>query len=154
MRGKPIEEAVIPIHDSEFMNQFWPLFRRPELENFERIVLLSTYDRVWVKSERFEELLVAFRDFEKASESMGLETHIGRYADDLDKNMELISDQMIGCCWHITSVVSNPWEIFDEATEEFLFYNVKTGDNGHWELFDDCLTPALEDLLKQEDDKD
>lgn len=121
----------IPMFD---MTEFWDVWKLKEVPLFEKIVLLSTYDRVYVSKGNLPKLIEAFVQFDKTYEN----NHIASYMKDIENN----KDKLIGVAWHITSITDNPWYNWDEEKEEYIPINIKESEKA-WELFDDCLNPFI-----------
>ncbi len=122
-----------PFKDS---SGFWDVYKKEEVPVFEKIVLLSTYDLVYVKKENFGELISAFNEFANKYPK----THLRSYCHDIEKN----KDQIIAICWSITSLSDNLWCTWENDTGKWINIS-KEGE--HWELFDDNLN-CLKDMTK------
>ncbi len=106
---------------------FWGVWKLPTVPTFEKIVMLSTYDNVWVSKENIVKLLDAFKEFIKTFPEAN--THIPRYIQDIEK-----AENLKGVCWHISSIGEDPWFEWNDEDEE-VQYDFKSGDK-HWELFE------------------
>ena len=118
----------------EQLEKFWVLWELPVVPTFEKIVLLSTYDRVWVSEKNLSRLVTAFKEFINAFPESN--THLAKYVRDIENFTSKDSD-IKGICWHLSSMSEDTWSWFDDNDEE-VEYNFETGTK-HWELFDDVL---------------
>lgn len=110
------------------IEDIWKLFESTKLTKAERIVLGSTFDKVLVKVEDKDELLLAFREFEG-------ETSLKEQADLIEKAIKE-KPEIVAIGWNQTSVCGDTWatENYNEETEDYAGYNLETG-NKHWFLF-------------------
>lgn len=109
--------------------KLWKLVDTNTLEDFENIVLKSTFDNVVVKKEEIPMLLEAFKEYDKQYPNSSLLEQAAIIETEILQNSE-----MQGVCWNQTSVNSNPWtEGYNEETDEDIPYNVTTGKK-HWFL--------------------
>lgn len=123
---------IIPTFNEEEhiknMHEIWDLFNSDKVNKIDRIVLGTTFDRVLVKRENFEELISAFENF---NSDTSLKEQAGVIKGML-KNKEIIA---VG--WNQTSICSNQWiqHKYNEENDEYEPYNCLTGENHFW-LFD------------------
>ena len=107
--------------------KLWKLVHDDRLEGFERRVLASTFDNAMVKKANFAEFVHDLQAFaEKYPDSKAV-CHIQDMAQIID-NLEDIA-----ICWHLTSVCSNPWYVYDGEKDESEVYNINTRED-HWFL--------------------
>jgi len=115
-------------YNEKDLREFWDCWKTADhMPEWAKIVLLSTYDKVYVKRENLGKLIDAFVKFDETFPN----THCGSYAKDLKVNI----DKIDGCCWYLTSITDDPWSEWDEETEEYVPYDFSSGDD-HWELFE------------------
>jgi len=108
--------------------RFWASWQLKEVPMFEKIVLLSTYDKCYVKAENLSKLTDAFKEYIKAFPK--LNTHLQGYIDAIESNWV-----SFGVCWHLTSITDCPWHDLDEEEDEYVPHDFSK-DEGHWELFE------------------
>ena len=121
--------------DPNAMKEIWGIAKKEEVSRLDKIVLNSTFDKVIVSRDNLEETIQAFRDFEGDSS-------LKEQADILEKALD--DKDLIAVAWNQTSVNGDTWmnsSGFDEETEEYIPYNILTGED-HWELFDDLTIKA------------
>lgn len=107
----------------------WGSFRKGIYQNFEDITLGSTFDRVYVKKEDFEELCKAFKEFE----SFHGGTNLVEQAEIIEKMST--DDNVVGVAWCQTSVCDDMWDYeYDEDNDKVIPYNMHKGEK-HWDLF-------------------
>ena len=105
----------------------WKLADTGKLEDFENIVLKSTFDNVVVKKEDIPNLLKAFDQYDKTYPKSNLKEQA-----EIIKEYALENDVMTAVCWNQTSVNGNPWtDGYDEEADEEIPYNILKGDR-HW----------------------
>lgn len=109
----------------------WKLADTGTLQDFENIVMKSTFDDVVVKKEDMPTLLKSFREYAKQYPNSSL----SEQAEIIEREI-LNNDEMIAVCWNQTSVNENPWsDGYDEEADEEISYNILTGKR-HWFLTD------------------
>ena len=115
--------------DEEAMKEIWSLYGKEEVSIADKIVLGTTFDRVLVKRENFEELIEVFHSFEA-------DTSLKEQAELLRKMLEY--DDIIAVGWNQTSVTENQWlrTLYDEENDIDVPYNCLIHTNHFW-LFDD-----------------
>jgi len=143
----PTKHYRILTGGEEETQKIWDLVKDERLTETEKIVLLSTFDKVVVKKENFEILIAAFCEFPA-------ETSLMEQAKIIHEN------DVIAVAWNQTSVSSNPWSIWFNYINErdipllkkndYCFvkeaknileegyrpYNLFE-DKGHWFLFEE-----------------
>ncbi len=102
------------------MQDIWDLVNSDSVPELEKIVLASTFDKVIVLKENFDELLKAFNEFEG-------ETNLKEQAEVIEK----LNDEKncIGIAWNQTSVNGGAWQNGSKP------YNINKQDK-HWNLFE------------------
>ena len=123
----------VPLAEKD-SKEFWNSWKNPVMPDWLRIVILSTYDHVYVKRgnwSRLTEAMNKFTDHYKDNNN-----HCQAYVEALSN----ASEDIIGCCWCITSLSDDPWRVWNEKTQEDEIYDLNIGTK-HWELFDTCLDP-------------
>jgi hypothetical protein len=133
--------------DEKETQKVWDLWKDNRLEENEKIVMLSTFDRVIVKRGNIDLLLKAFMLFKG-------DTNLKKQAEIIDKEIKN-NKNIIAIAWNQTSVNSNPWSVhcykiinINEISDEGMCeetnieecsrpYNLYKDDNGHWFLFEE-----------------
>ncbi|ENR6356160.1 hypothetical protein ACEWL8_001976 [Listeria monocytogenes] len=118
---------------TEFKKTF-SSFNKGVYEDFENVVLGSTFDNVIVKKEDIQLLITAYEKYidEFDGSNLGLQIEIFRQIEN--------EADAIGIAWCQTSVCDDLWDFgYDEEKDELIPYNIYKGDN-HWFLFDGILT--------------
>lgn len=128
------------------VDALWDLVGDSRLEEYEKICLLLTFERMIVKKEDFVKVAIALKIMAKEEKEQFPEkvNHLGTIADDL------ISDKMknyMGACFIWTSVTGDVWDqphkesdynedgdLLDEENHRWR-YDISE-DEGHWFLFD------------------
>lgn len=113
------------INDAQ-QDALWALARDPRVPRYWRLALTATFDQAVIEGERLKEFAHALRLC--AEEIHWPNNHLLAIADDLDN----FPDDGLGACFHLTSTTSNPWEEYDEATEDSHPYDIRTGDRHVW----------------------
>jgi hypothetical protein len=113
--------------DDSAMKEIWSLFSSDAVSTTDKIVLGSTFDNVLVRRENFDTLISAFKEFEG-------ETSLTEQAKVIEEMMNDSDIAAVG--WNQTSVNADPWMEYDEKLDDYLRYNINTGDK-HWWLFED-----------------
>jgi hypothetical protein len=111
----------------EEMKKFWSLWKLPTVPTFEKIVMLSTFDNVWVKKKNINKLVNAFKEY--INTLTDVSTHLPKYIEDIQAASDLN-----GLCWYISSIGEDPWFEWNEEDDQ-VGYDFKSGDK-HWELFE------------------
>ena len=123
------------------MMAIWKLQHNRDVSERDRIVLLTTLDKVLVRKENVPRVIDAFRAFEG-------ETNLGKQADILQTFYD--DPEIIAVGWNQTSVNYDTWMRtgdYNEETDEHSPYNCLTGEN-HWWLFDE-----LDRLLEESEEE-
>lgn len=115
--------------DRDAMKEIWNLFDKNNVSKVDRIVLGTTFDKMLVKKENFQEVIDAFNQFEG-------ETSLKEQANVLKETLE--NDEIIAVGWNQTSVTQNQWTCheFDKESEEYIPYNCLKSTEHYW-LFDE-----------------
>lgn len=105
-------------------------FNKGRYENYEDIVLGSTFDHVLVKKENFNQLIDNFKLYIE-------NTNGGNFSKQIEVIKQMKNDgDIIAVGWCQTSVTGDLWDEYDEETGENSPYNINEGDK-HWYLFDE-----------------
>jgi len=112
----------------EGFDELWKIADKGILDQFENIVLKSTFDNVVVMKDNIPMLLDAFREYDKMFSGSTLHEQ----AEIIEKDI-LINEDMIGVCWNQTSVNGNPWTDGHDEDDEEIPYNTSNGAK-HWFL--------------------
>ncbi len=109
----------------------------PSVPRDERIVLMTTFNKVLVKREHFEEIIKAFRSF-------GGQTSLPKQADILE---ELLKDNgCIAAGWSQSNGSGSFWNAWNNDGETTTPYNCLTQNEHVW-LFDELDIPAFVDAF-------
>ena len=108
----------------------WGNFNKGIYEDYENIVLGSTFDHIIVLKENFEQLLTSFKKYY----SVYPNSNFGQQIEVIETMKA--DENVIGVAWCQTSVADDLWDFcYDEEQDEVIPYNIFKGEN-HWELFD------------------
>jgi len=116
---------------SEAWKILWDLVRdgEIELEPWEHNALFFTYDDAMIKEE---DLQILAHSLEMFHTEHNIKNHVDHTSVIAHKISEYISDDNVcGVCLWATSVCENPWLEWNEKNEEYVPYNINTG-NKHW----------------------
>lgn len=113
--GKPYDSWLM-----DESGRLWKLATRDDLPEYERAVLVFTFDNCIVRHEHFRQLAEHLREFARQYHTKGV-CHLDAWADVLDNS----DAEAIGL--HATSVNSNPWFKWDEETDEAVPFDLDTG---------------------------
>lgn len=118
--------------DREGRDRVWNLAKDSRLENFERGVMLSTFDDCICLRDNLETLAGYFDRFHKkySCKNVGASFHMKGQATELRRVLE--DPDVRGVAWIQTSVCGDVWEIFDDAEAMTYPYNIDRGEK-HWE---------------------
>lgn len=107
--------------------ELWKLADKNILEEFENIVMKSTFDNVIIKKEYIPLLLESYKEYDKQFPNSNLIEQGEIIQDEILNNKD-----MIAVCFNQTSVNSNPWSMgYDEELEEDIPYSILNGEK-HW----------------------
>ena len=124
---KPVR--TLSLSDDKGMREVWNLYENDNVSDTDKIALATTFDRVVVKKEYFQQIIDAFESFEGET-SLKEQTSVIR---------EMLSDDnCIAVGWNQTSVNGDTWANYggyDEETDECIPYNLHSMDK-HWFLFE------------------
>ena len=110
------------------MKEVWELANDARLEDYEKVVLATTFDNYIVKKEDFPELVSAFREF-------GGNNSLAEQADIIEKMYG--DENCIAVGFNQTSVNHTCWansEGIDEESQRYIPYNIIKGTR-HIDLF-------------------
>lgn len=111
----------------------WDLWEDDALPEYERVALLSTFDRVMVRRENIPRIVAAFRAFVAAYPPENRVCSLLEQADELEK---LYADpDCYAVCWDQTSVCEVWTRIYEEGDDEGRDYDVSI-DTNHEFLFE------------------
>lgn len=116
--------------DESLMKSVWKLASDDRPSWWEKVVLLSTFDRVIVLRHDFERLIEAFGEWQNPDGSMAEQRQYFRLIADHERPFR-------GICFSQTSVCANPWWVNDGSgeDEEGRPFNIDR-DTDWWNLFD------------------
>lgn len=108
----------------------WNCFGKGIYEEYEDVVLGSTFDNVIVLKENFDQLLTSFKKYY----SVYPNSNFGQQIEVIETMKA--DENVIGVAWCQTSVADDLWDFcYDEEQDEVIPYNIFKGEN-HGELFD------------------
>lgn len=111
--------------ESDMRMRIWNAHSEHDLSEAEKIVLLSTMDRVLVSQKDLPRLIYAFREYGASHENSSLNAQA-----DIIENTEIESEHKVG--WNQTSV--NGFHFapdYDEELDEYIYDDLSSG----WDLF-------------------
>jgi hypothetical protein len=126
----PHKEYDSWITQSSNDSPLWKLHRDPRLAECERAVLVSTYDHALIMQKDFERFTAHLREFLAQSAGVVSWSHLPAYDQFICENMDA---QAIG--FYGTSVAEDPWREHDEETDEWVQYDLSTGEK-HFDVYD------------------
>lgn len=131
----------VPFFEDGEMKKCWDLWKSDKLEEFEKIVLMATFDFVMVKKENFSAVAKSFKKFaEKYHTDKERVCSLVDQAKDIERMIEDIDcKDVVAICWQGTSVSDDMWQSYNEEDEEYedsVPYNINKDDK-HWFLFDE-----------------
>jgi hypothetical protein len=130
----PLRFSRCSSDDEEEFGQVIGLYKDPRVSLTDKIVLMTTFDKVLVKKEDLLRVILAFEVFEGETSLKEQAVILRRMFDD---------DKCIAVGWNQTSVNSDTWVSYnyDEEKEEHTPYNCLK-QNDHWWLFDEIKEEA------------
>lgn len=94
----------------------WDLFGSGRMSRQEDLVMGLTFDAVWIAREHLAEVCAALRVFVKHHVRAGEAPTLAKAISILEP---MIDDETVrGACFNVTSVNSNPWNLYDESADE------------------------------------
>ena len=112
----------------------WEAFNTGIYEEYENVVLGSTFDNAIVLKKDFDQLLTSFKKYY----SVYPNSNFGQQIKVIEAMK--VDENVIGVAWCQTSVADDLWDYgYDEETDETIPYNIFAGDK-HWELFDNLVS--------------
>lgn len=140
--GDYVRECMMGNGDGH--KKLWPLWKEDRLHRYERVCLLWTFDRAFVKREAFGELGHELNTFFETIKERGVNPTLPEVASVLGRLYD--EEDCMGACFQQTSVSDSPWFSYktcpacEQEIDEQEPYNFLTG-NHHFEIFD-----SLEEL--------
>lgn len=120
----------ISLSDLSSIQKVWDIHLDRRANVYDRIVMMTTFDKVMVKKENFDALIDAFSDFSSRYPDPG------SLPEQIEFIKELKEDETcIAICWQATSVTDSPWHIYEDDEDDYRGYDLSR-DEGHWFLFD------------------
>ncbi len=113
-------------------NKTWGNFNKGIYEDYENVVLGSTFDHIIVLKENFEQLLMSFKKYY----SVYPNSNFGQQIEVIEAMK--VDDNVIGVAWCQTSVADDLWDYYNEGEDECIPYNIFKGEK-HWDLFDNLV---------------
>ncbi|MCH1975617.1 hypothetical protein MCG01_13555 [Enterococcus hirae] len=108
----------------------WKAFNKGIYEEYENVVLGSTFDNVIVLKENIDQLLTSFKKYY----SVYPNSNFGQQIEVIEAIKA--DENIIGVAWCQTSVVDDLWDYgYDEEKDKVIPYNIFKGEN-HGELFE------------------
>jgi len=133
--NRPYDTWMIGGRDKELWNTAY----NPEIPEYIRAVMASTFDYALIKQENFDKYIGHLKEFceHYQPQSAGpryqeLEhsSHLMSWVQFIEQNRDA---QAIG--FHATSVTENLWVSYNEETDTEVLYNIATGDE-HFEVYE------------------
>ena len=131
-----LKDPEIPYHNWLSMvgsgdTSLWDLAKRPNLPLFERAVHAATFDYAIVSRDNFQSFVSHLREFVARYKRKypGSVCHLEAWA----QFIETCDAEAIGLVG--TSVTGSLWNEWDEKTEEYLPYDLRTGTK-HFEVYE------------------
>jgi hypothetical protein len=91
--------------------RFWDLWKDPRLQWWERVLLVSTFDRVMVMKSDIPPIIHSMQIYDQVNPG---HSHFDEQIPILQK---IFADKkMLGVCWHQTSVDADVWEVENDDT--------------------------------------
>lgn len=121
----------------------WNLFDSDKITKDEKIILGSTFDRVWIKKELMPDLIRILHDFyySHCREKVGTMLVVHGILSEM-----LLEKDTMGCAFNQSSIGEAFWEVYDADSEDegCTPYNVLTNDGDKnnkkaWELSKDLI---------------
>ena len=109
-------------------DDLWPIWKRDDMPDFERAVLLSTYDKAIIYRENYLKFVRHLREFVE-SHPAAHPVHLTEWA----KYIEHCDSEAIGFMG--TSVTGSLFTDWDQEKDEPIYYNLNTGDE-HFEVYE------------------
>ncbi|MDT2675355.1 hypothetical protein [Enterococcus dongliensis] len=107
----------------------WGNFNKGFYEEYEDVLLGSTFDKVIVLKENFEQLISNFEKYLAVYPN----SNFGQQIEIIQAMKE--DEDVIGVAWCQTSVADDLWDFaYDDEEDETIPYNVFKGEE-HWNLF-------------------
>ena len=125
------------IGNDDEMKKIWKITSDKSVPILDKIVMLSTYDKVMVRTKNIKILIDAFNQFSG-------ETSLKEQAEKIEALLKE-DDKVQGIAWNQTSVCCGVWDYYDDESEESHPYNISIHEKKHWWLFEE-----LEDYEKDE----
>jgi hypothetical protein len=116
-----IADATTMLFDEKKAGEIWNIGRRADVEECDRITMLTTFDAMVVKKQHLKKVVDAMR--ECAQKSLPDHSSISQQADEIEK---LLDDNIFGIAWNQTSVCSSWDGYYDANTESYNLNNAKT----------------------------
>ncbi|KST45400.1 hypothetical protein [Enterococcus durans] len=108
----------------------WNCFGKGIYEEYEDVVLGSTFDNVIVLKENIDQLLTSFKKYY----SVYPNSNFGQQIEVIEAMKA--DENIIGVAWCQTSLADDLWDYgYDEEKDKVIPYNIFKGEN-HGELFD------------------
>lgn len=130
-------EEFLWLSNEDVRREVWGLSKRADVPDFVRITMMTTFDKVMVKSENLLRVVEAFKEFVKAYPPGNSACSLLEQAGDLENLAD--DPHCYAVCWNQTSV-GEAWPYIyegddDDEDDEGRPYDISK-DKGHWFLFD------------------
>ena len=129
LREQYLPEQATFLYDTQ---RIWDLWRREDLPDHVRLVLLSTFDCAVIEGERLAEMAAYLRAFVSDFPTDRVD-NLPKIAGDLERLAEEKRD-LLGVCFHQTSVTDDIWLSWNEEKEERETYDFLHGER-HFGVF-------------------
>lgn len=114
----------------EDTDELWKLAYNTDLPRFERAVLASTFDYATIRQENFYQFANDLLRFDKEYPlAEGVSNHLPYWGEYIVKH----EHEAVG--FHGTTVTECLWNVWDEETDDYIPYDLRTGDK-HFEVYD------------------
>jgi hypothetical protein len=107
--------------NEEHLDEFWGLVDDERLSSDERLILLSTFDKVIIGKEKVPELIHAYK-------TTDCDCNLPQQAEIIERAFQ--ENKYLGVAFNQTSVMEDPWTLYDDEKDESVPYNIFR-DKGH-----------------------
>jgi hypothetical protein len=113
-------------------DRVWSLAKGDRLSDCEKYTLMSTFDNALVLKKDIPKLIRYFREFEKLYHDPNVVCHLVKMAWELER-ISRVKNGVVAIGWNGMSVGDNPWNIYNEKTDDYDAYSIQDGTK-HWFL--------------------
>lgn len=139
---KWLKDPNIPYDNwmNEKDRRLWDAWKRSDLPDFVKAVLVSTFDGAIVARENFAQYAADLRQFCELFPKGDRYCHLLKWADVISAS----DAEHIG--FHHTSVSEDPWQEWNEEKAEYVPYDLATGDD-HFDVYQFLASPPAESAM-------